>query len=79
MTKRQAEILRQMAERQDDDEGEIAYEKGIAYLGNTRIAARTVFALLRMMAISMSQFSTVGTFERYQINETGRKLREAQK
>ncbi len=40
-----------MAAYPHDDEGEIAYERGVAYLGDTRIAAHSVFALIRLMAI----------------------------
>jgi len=72
LTKRQREILTILADHPDDDEGEIAYERGMAYLGDTRIAARTVFALIGLCAISLrSGNRSVGQCERYSINETG--------
>lgn len=75
LTKRQREILTQMAEHPDDNDGEIAYERGSAYLGDTPIAPRTVFALIRLMAISEEGQSQVGKgVERYRINDTGRAL-----
>jgi len=70
LTKRQHEILTIMADHPDDDVGEIAYERGTAYLGDTRIAARTVFALLRLCAIS--EYDPTGKLvEYYRINSTG--------
>lgn len=71
LTKRQLEVLSIMADNEHDDhEGVIAYERGNAYIGDTRIAARTVFALIRACAISPIQDGGVD-FEHYQINETG--------
>jgi len=73
LTKRMREILTIMADHPDDDEGEIAYERGTAYLGDTRIAARTVNALIRLYAIN--EYDPTGkSVEYYRINETGRKL-----
>lgn len=77
LTRRQEAILRTMAEHPDDDEGELVYERGVAYLGLERVAARTVFALIRLSVISLERDSVVGSFERYRINETGVKLLEA--
>lgn len=71
LSPRQREILAIMKAHRDDDEGEIVYERGVAYLGDDRIAARTVFALLRLCAISLESDSQIGRFERYRINETG--------
>lgn len=71
LTKRQRGILQAMA---DDENCDIAYERGTAYVGDTRIAARTVFALMRMCAISLDGDSRIGQFERYRINETGLQL-----
>lgn len=74
-SRRQQEILQRMADHRDDDEGELVYERGVAYLGDDRIAPRTVFALLRLCAISPDSTSAIGTgVERYRINETGRQL-----
>lgn len=71
LTKRQREILIQMRDHRDDDEGELVYERGVGYLGEEPVAARTIFALVRACAISISQDSQVGGLERYTINETG--------
>ena len=70
VTKRQWTVLRQMAEHENDDDGEIAYERGTAYLGDTRIAPRTVFALIRLMAIR-EDMSDPRSPERYRISEIG--------
>ena len=72
LTPRQGEILEIMARHRDTDEGELVYERGAGYLGLSPVAGRTVFALLRICAISPEQGSKVGEFERYRINETGR-------
>lgn len=74
VTKRQREVLEIMAAHPDDDVGELVYEKGHGWLGDERVAPRTVFALLRLMAISLDSTSRVGGVERYTINETGRHL-----
>lgn len=73
LTKRQREVLQMLA---DDEDCDIAYERGDAWCGDVKIAARTVFALIRMCAISLDGDSRVGQFERYHINETGRRLLE---
>lgn len=72
ITKRQLEILTVMRDRADDEFGELVYERGRGYVGFTTVAARTVFALLRLCAISACQCGT--GIERYRINETGRHL-----
>ena len=77
LTKRQREILAQMAAHSDDDDGELVYERGRGFLGNDPVAARTVFALLRLCAISL-EGGEVGGFERYRINETGQALLKRQ-
>ena len=75
LTPRQVEILTIMAAHPHDDEGELVYERGVAFLDLDRVAARTVFALLRLCAISNEDGDgKVGGFERYRINETGRAL-----
>jgi hypothetical protein len=73
LTKRQGAVLQMMV---DDDGCDLVYERGVAYVGDTRIAPRTVFALVRMCAISLDSYSQVGQFERYHINETGISLLE---
>lgn len=73
LSPRQREVLAIMAAHPDDDEGELVYERGKAWLGDDRIAACTVFALLRACAISLES-GKVGGVERYRINETGREL-----
>lgn len=72
LTKRQREILTIM---RDQDE-ELVYERGVGYIFESPVAARTVFALLRLCAISLQSDSEPGGFERYRINGTGRKLLE---
>ena len=67
-----------MRDHRDEEAGELAYERGRGYLGLEPVAARTVFALLRMCAISsetpMHDIGTPGHVERYVINETGERL-----
>ena len=72
LTKRQREILTIMAAHPDDDAGELVYERGVAFLGDTRVAARSVMALIRACAVRAD--GEPGGFERYRINETGRAL-----
>lgn len=74
LSPRQREILRLMEERGDDEDGELVYERGRGFLGDDPVAARTVFRLVRLMAVSLATDSRVGEFERYRINETGRRL-----
>ena len=75
LTRRQHEVLRTMAERQaadpGDDEAELVRECCDAWLGDERVASRTVDALLRACAISDTG---TGGIERYRINETGREI-----
>ena len=72
LTKRQREVLVTMAAHPDDDEGELVYERGAAFLGDERVAARPVNALLRACAIRAD--GEAGGVERYHINDTGRAL-----
>lgn len=72
ITKRQLEILRIMRDKADDEDGELVYDRGTGYIGNEPVAARTVFALLRLRAISACQCGS--GIERYCINETGKRL-----
>lgn len=79
LSARQLAVLRWMRDHDDADpseleDGELVYERGVAYIGYTRVSARTFLALLRAMAISAAQDSQVGRFERYRINETGRRI-----
>lgn len=75
LSRRQLQVLSQMAEREDEDPGcdeaELVRECCDAYLDDVRIASRTVDALLRACAISQDGS---GSFERYRINETGRQI-----
>ena len=72
LTKRQLETLRVMR----DEEEELIYDHGVGYVGDTFVVGgRTVFALLRAMAISAESDSEPGEgLERYHINDTGRAL-----
>lgn len=69
LTRRQLDILQLM---RDEDE-ELVYSRGIAYVGFERISTRTLSALLRAVAIKADQFNSK-EFERYTINETGREI-----
>lgn len=73
MTRRQLEVLRIMR----DEEEDLVYERGLGYVGEERISGRTLFALLRKVAISAEIDSEPGGFERYTINETGRDILRA--
>lgn len=79
MTKRQLEILVLMRDHAGTDDGELVYEKGMGYLGLTRVSRRTVFALLAFAAVHANQFSNVSNsgLERYTINETGLNILKA--
>ncbi len=57
-----------------DSGEELVYESGKGYVGYSPVSSRTVFALLRLMTISLDQYSDVGKLERYTINETGKAL-----
>lgn len=75
LTRRQLEVLQIMADNEHDDyEGTIIYERGVAYIGGTRIARRTVFALLRACAISPIFDYVDKSVEYYSINETGENI-----
>lgn len=69
LTKRQREILTVMR----DTEEELVYERGQGYVGDSPVAARTVFALFRLCAVR-NVSDTKGGLERYVINETGTRL-----
>lgn len=75
MTPRQREVLVRM---RDSEDGELVYSKGQCWIGYERVAPRTLFALLRMIAVSMDKCSKVGECERYHINEIGRELIDAE-
>ena len=70
MTARALEILKIML----DTGEELVYERGAAYVGLERTSRAVVLELQRAMAIRLDQFSKIGNFERYTINETGREL-----
>lgn len=74
LSKKQREVLKIMLDNQDTDDGELVYEKGQCYLGCDRVDSRVLFGLIRLCAVSLGQYSTVGEFERYTINETGKEL-----
>lgn len=69
LTPKQARILRRM---RDEDE-ELVFERGVGYVGLERVGRRLVFGLLCRAVVSMAKDSRIGKFERYHINETGRK------
>lgn len=68
-----SKLLDILVTMRDEDE-ELVYEKRRAYLGTKRVDASAVHQLSILMAIHLDQFSQVGGFERYTINETGLNL-----
>jgi hypothetical protein len=78
LTRRQLEVLGTMYDEADNDDGELVYERGQAFLGVTRIAPRTVTALLRACALH-AETEMGADVERYTINETGRKIIERER
>jgi hypothetical protein len=74
LSKRQLEVLRILRDNKDTEEGELVYERGIGYVGDSPVSAQTVFALLRLAALRPTDGSQIGCFERYTINSTGEKL-----
>ena len=61
LTRRQLTVLRAMRDRED---AEIVREHGVAYLGDERVASRTVDALLRACAV---KDVSSGSLERYRM------------
>lgn len=80
LTKRQREVLTQMRDRRDEEDGELVYERGRGYIGLEPVASRTVYALLRLCAIHLEPpMNDIGRgVERYTINDTGRALLDAE-
>lgn len=76
LTKRQAEILRAMRDAPEgSDESELVCDGGhTVWLGLDRVAKRTLFAFLRMAAISGDGLAASNDVERYHLNETGRAI-----
>jgi hypothetical protein len=79
LTKRQRWVLEQL--RDGGEEAELVYEPGAGgWLDLERIAPRTVFALVRLTAVSLESESQdvgrKGCLERYVINSFGRELLE---
>lgn len=73
LTPGQLAVLRRM---RDEDE-ELVYERGTAYVGNDRVSRGVTIALIRNMAVRMDPYSEVGKFERYTVNQTGHEILEA--
>ena len=73
ITAKQSRILKKM---RDEDE-ELVFERGVGYCGDERVGSHLVMGLLRLMAVRMDSYSTVGGVERYTIGELGRALLEA--
>lgn len=70
LTRRQIEVLKIMVENEDNENGEIVYEKGVGYIGLEKISSRTLFALLRCCCISQDSYNS--GCEHYYINSTGK-------
>ena len=77
LTRRQLGVLALMARAEaldpGSDDAELVYERGRGYVGLEPVGGRTLFALLRACAVSLSD-GQVGGLERYRLNETGRAL-----
>lgn len=76
LTKRQVQALRLLRDNYNTEDGEMVYERGECWIGLEKFSGRTLFALLKVMALHMESTSTVGGFEVYTINETGLKILE---
>lgn len=74
LTKRQRDILTKMRNKKHCEDGYIAQDGLVAYLGDERIAARTIFRFLLLCAISTDSFGKDGETRYYHINGTGEKL-----
>lgn len=74
LTNRQSKALQMLRDNIDTEDGEMVYEKGLCYIGLEKFSTRTLFSLLRLMALRMEPVSTVGGFEIYTINSTGLEL-----
>ena len=83
ITPRMVAVLHQMATAEavvdpdpaEPDPTELVYERGAGWwLGLDRIAPGLARALLQAVALRKAQDSRVGVFERYTINETGRRV-----
>lgn len=57
-----------------DKDEELVHERGVGYVGLERVGRCLVMRLLRHCAISLDQYSSVGFYEVYTINGTGREL-----
>jgi hypothetical protein len=75
LTKRQREILTQMADHPHDDEGELVLEGRDAWLNWERTSPGMIWSLVRLMAISNQDGDgRLDGLTRWRINETGRQL-----
>jgi hypothetical protein len=57
-----------------EEDAELTYEKGAAgwWIGLDKISGVVANVLIRHCLVSMDQYSRVGEFERWTLNETGR-------
>lgn len=76
ITRRQRQVLQYLADNEHDEDGEIVYDSGEVWLGDDRIAPRTLTALIQMMAVANDW---PGSLERWRINGTGQKILAAVK
>jgi len=74
LTRRQAEILTKMRDAPEgSDDSELVCDGGrTVWLGYDRVSKATLFALLRLCAISGDGLAASDDIERYHINGTGR-------
>lgn len=77
LTRRQLDVLAMMRDRDAADPGcdeaELVLEGRVAWLGDERVGARAVDALLRACAIR-AEHDSHAVVERYRINATGREI-----
>lgn len=78
LTRRQRQVLQFLADNEREEDGEIVYDSGEVWLGDDRLAHRTLTALIRMMALR-NPWPGPNCLERWRINGTGRKILAAAK
>lgn len=60
--------------RDDEEYGDMVYEPGNGWwLGTHKTNGKLAFGLIRLVLVTREQFSNSDKYERWEINETGRK------
>lgn len=78
ITRRQRQVLQYLADNEREEDGEIVYDSGQVWLGDDRLAHRTLTTLLQMMALR-NPWPGANSLERWRINGTGKKILAAVK